>query len=162
MLYKPNFCCNCGEKIGRSDWNLLTSRRFCEACAGENKRHDRLPQLAVAGGVLGFIFGLGALFGSAREQQSPVQSLRATPVLAKPEPSATKTFEKVEALRAEPPAPVTTAQAPAPPLAEAELPAKAHYCGALTKKGTPCSRKVKVAGSRCFQHEGKPQMLPGA
>ena len=27
---------------------------------------------------------------------------------------------------------------------------------ALTKKGTPCSRKVKQAGTRCFQHEGKP------
>jgi hypothetical protein len=27
-----------------------------------------------------------------------------------------------------------------------------YTCGALTKKGTPCKRKVKVAGTHCPQH----------
>jgi len=34
-----------------------------------------------------------------------------------------------------------------------------YYCGARTKKGTPCSRKVK-GNVRCFQHIGMPAMLP--
>jgi hypothetical protein len=34
-----------------------------------------------------------------------------------------------------------------------------YYCGAKTKKGTPCSRKVKGA-TRCWQHFGQPAILP--
>jgi hypothetical protein len=32
-------------------------------------------------------------------------------------------------------------------------------CGARTKKGTPCSRRVRGVG-RCWQHRGRPAMLP--
>ena len=32
-------------------------------------------------------------------------------------------------------------------------------CGARTKKGTPCSRRVRGTG-RCWQHRGRPAMLP--
>ena len=32
-------------------------------------------------------------------------------------------------------------------------------CGARTKKGTPCSRRVRGTG-RCWQHLGRPAMLP--
>ena len=34
-------------------------------------------------------------------------------------------------------------------------------CGARTKRGTPCSRRVRGTG-RCWQHRGKPAMLPAA
>ena len=34
-------------------------------------------------------------------------------------------------------------------------------CGARTKKGTPCSRRVRGTG-RCWQHRGRPAMLPAA
>lgn len=30
-----------------------------------------------------------------------------------------------------------------------------YFCGALTKKGTPCTRRVKTKG-RCWQHKGQP------
>jgi hypothetical protein len=33
-------------------------------------------------------------------------------------------------------------------------PKPAIYCGAPTKKGTPCKRRVKKAGARCYQHKG--------
>ena len=166
MLYKPNFCCNCGEKIERTDWNLLTSRRFCEACAAENKRYDRLPQLAVAGGLLAVMFGLGTLVGGGREEPAPIRSLNASPALSKSETAAAKSVDKNETPQAAPDPPKTVAQTAGeqttPPAATPEAPAKTYYCGALTKKGTPCSRKVKAAGSRCYQHEGKPAMGPGA
>jgi hypothetical protein len=34
-----------------------------------------------------------------------------------------------------------------------------YLCGARTKKGTPCSRRVRFPG-RCYQHKGLPAMLP--
>ena len=35
-----------------------------------------------------------------------------------------------------------------------------YICGARTQKGTPCKRRVHVAGERCFQHKGLPAMVP--
>lgn len=35
-----------------------------------------------------------------------------------------------------------------------------YLCGARTKKGTPCKRRVHIAGERCFQHKGLPAMVP--
>ena len=158
MLYKPNFCCNCGEKIERVDWNLLTSRRFCDACAAENKRHDRLPQSAVAGGLLALMFGLGTMFGGSKEQSPPVHTLNSSPALLRSEPAVANPAGQAPANAS----PASTAVvSPAPETKQSlstgsETASKFYYCGALTKKGTPCSRKVKVSGSRCFQHEGKP------
>lgn len=39
--------------------------------------------------------------------------------------------------------------------AELQTPAPkpAIYCGAITKKGTACKRRVKKAGDRCWQHK---------
>jgi hypothetical protein len=37
---------------------------------------------------------------------------------------------------------------------------RGYICGARTKKGTPCHRRVHVAGERCFQHKGMPAILP--
>ncbi|HEY2866891.1 MAG TPA: hypothetical protein VGJ02_07355 [Pyrinomonadaceae bacterium] len=37
-----------------------------------------------------------------------------------------------------------------------------YYCGAATKKGTPCTRRVKRAGERCWQHQGMPAMAENA
>lgn len=32
-------------------------------------------------------------------------------------------------------------------------------CGAMTKKGTPCQRRVRGTG-RCWQHKGQPAAIP--
>jgi len=34
-----------------------------------------------------------------------------------------------------------------------------YICGARTKKGPPCRRRVHVAGERCYQHKGMPAMV---
>src|SRR5688572_554109 len=70
MLYRPNFCCNCGEKIERVEWNLLTSRRFCVVCSSENRRHDVLPRLAITAGTLALMFGIGSLWSGAGMAES--------------------------------------------------------------------------------------------
>jgi hypothetical protein len=35
----------------------------------------------------------------------------------------------------------------------------AYICGARTRKGTPCRRRVHAAGERCYQHKGMPAMV---
>lgn len=159
MLYKPNYCCNCGEKIERVEWNLLTSRRFCPACAVEHRRFDFLPRASVAVGALALMFGIGSLWsGSAAKPTDvpqPVGIRSALPSTEGGKPAAA--------------APVVVQQ---PSQASAVLPSEvdapetkpqsttAYFCGALTKKGTPCSRKVKAKATRCFQHEGRPEAPP--
>jgi hypothetical protein len=34
-----------------------------------------------------------------------------------------------------------------------------YICGARTKKGTPCRRRVHAAGERCYQHKGMAAMV---
>src|SRR5467141_3984350 len=35
-----------------------------------------------------------------------------------------------------------------------------YSCGARTRKGTPCHRRVHAAGERCFEHKGMPSLIP--
>jgi hypothetical protein len=54
------------------------------------------------------------------------------------------------------PAPASTSQATQPATIVEE---KTYICGARTKKGTPCSRRVR-GPVRCWQHKGTQAMLP--
>lgn len=163
MLYRPNFCCNCGEKIERVDWHLTVSRRFCDTCSLENRRHDYIPRVAVAAGALALMFGLGNLWGgsgSAEVRSSGVSpatlksavqvqgSKEPPPVIERPVTSANQN----EGMVMPPPADIVSA--------EQKRVETRFFCGALTKKGTPCSRKVKARGARCYQHEGRPEAPP--
>ncbi len=162
MLFKPNFCCNCGEKIERTEWGALTSRRFCEVCAVENRRYEWLPRAIVGLGVLASVFSIGVWIG----RPVPSSSLRLSTGQKDP-------FEKLEVSASTKPGIKTeehpTDQGGANRIAASasELPAAVslsnkaanepiYYCGAMTKKGTPCTRRVKVKGARCWQHVGKP------
>ena len=84
MLFKPNFCCGCGEKIQRAEWGILTSRRFCDVCAVENQGHEWLPRVVVLSAVLIGLFGFGSYLRSG-ESVSPITlkqagNLRKAPV----------------------------------------------------------------------------------
>jgi hypothetical protein len=55
-----------------------------------------------------------------------------------------------------------TASQPAPNSSTAQAAVtieQAYICGARTKKGTPCSRRVH-GPVRCWQHKGAAAMLP--
>lgn len=161
MLYKPQFCCNCGEKIDRLEWNLLTSRRFCVVCTTENRAHEILPRLTVTAGALALMFGFGSLWtssGSGRaEYKSTDNAVGIKSVL--PPATAAQSIGPVVETRLDPLASNTQTaeqtQTGATLTAAGAKSADKYFCGALTKKGTPCSRKVKGKGLRCFQHEGK-------
>ena len=155
MLYRPHFCCHCGEKIIRAKWTPLTSRRFCDFCAVEQKQHDLLPRVA---GVLMLILGAAGItsyLGSGKAAtNAPVIAAREE--LQKNSTTAA-TASTVTNVKATPPA-SNSANAAAnikqlAPKADSSTEA-VFYCGALTKKGTACTRRVKSPG-RCWQHLGQ-------
>lgn len=163
MFYKPKYCCNCGEKIERTEWNMLTSRRFCESCALEKKRHDIALRVLAASGAAGLLFGIGNLWGSGRSEQT----FSAVPVAARvvelPAPAKVQTTGTTDGNTVQNSAAGNYASRAAETLPLARQigkPDAKFFCGALTKKGTPCSRKVRLQGSRCYQHEGKPSAPP--
>ncbi|MBV9216331.1 MAG: hypothetical protein JO053_09150 [Acidobacteria bacterium] len=161
MFFRPSFCANCGERIERTDWGIFTSRRFCQVCESEFKGHDLIPRAIVTGGVVLGIFGLGSLLRNGPPTDAPiVQQTQAKAVqhaappaspAAQPPTVAAENIPQTRAL-----ASVPANSAVKPKLETGEV---AYYCGAETKKGTPCTRRVK-GNVRCFQHKGMPAMLP--
>lgn len=141
--YRPNFCAECGAKLLRLHWHFWTSRRFCNGCARQ-LRKARLGPVVMA--VL-ILFGGGFIVGRVR--RPPVIPLiiqrRAGSPLSDGPPNGG------------PPARGNSITTPA---AAGEVTALDVYtCGARTKKGTPCSRRVH-GPVRCWQHKGMPAMLP--
>jgi len=183
MLYKPKFCCHCGEEIERVDWGLLVSRRFCELCETQNKIYDWLPRLLVGIGLSFGIIGLGFYWqkpekplnvathqivsnktqvnknpanqndslqlsesGSVQDLEKTQQNTSANQLLTKSQAVALKQKAQQQAQ--------TKPIENQPPSVQKIT----YFCGAQTKKGTPCSRRFK--SGRCFQHVGQPAMLP--
>ncbi|QQS41402.1 MAG: hypothetical protein IPM63_00165 [Acidobacteriota bacterium] len=171
MLKRPNFCCSCGEKIDRIEWHLWTSRRFCELCQSEYRFEEWLPRITGGFFLLAGLFGIGSLIGrdrvsadlrfapadlaleralrapAGRTDEALIRSTGRVADKAKPVPVSS------DPVRDRPEERVPIPPAPDP----AEVPAV--LCGARTKKGTACTRKVK-GGGRCWQHIGKEAFVP--
>lgn len=173
MLFKPNFCCGCGEKIQRAEWGILTSRRFCDVCAIENQGHEWLPRVIVLFAVLIGLFGFGSFLRNggpsspaALKQADHSRTAPVSDTALKP-PRQEQSTES----RAVGPAEITgvdqQASASSNPLGPTKEQPRlesiasdepVYFCGAMTKKGKPCSRRVKTKG-RCWQHVGQPSAL---
>ncbi|MGC2238517.1 MAG: hypothetical protein WA584_20345 [Pyrinomonadaceae bacterium] len=172
MSYKPKFCCQCGEKIERVDWNLLASRKFCELCATDFGASEKVSKIVFG---LSIVIGLAgfASFWRTPEKSlniAPNQLVASVPNVNKSETNRTISPQNssntlVQTVQAQPnnsakqaknevvPANLKTKQL------ESGVQEATYFCGAPTKKGTPCSRRVK-GGGRCWQHIGQPAMLP--
>lgn len=173
MPYKPKFCCQCGEKIERVSWSLRTSRRFCELCETEFGVYDKIPWSIALGGILIGMFGFGSYL---RTPETP--NIAPSQLITRNSQNATKT----EANRANSSdanhqtrtqtqsnnaarqttnesAPTQNLTSQKPVIASNSPQEVSYFCGATTKKGTPCSRRVK-GGGRCWQHIGQPAILP--
>jgi len=140
-MYKPNFCAECGTKLLRLRWHFWTSRRFCEHCA------RRLLKARLTSAVLMTLalVSVGYVAGRVWRPAPPplIIERRSDSPLGDGAPArstlqaATTAGNTVEA-QASSPAPVEEA---------------VYLCGARTKKGTPCSRRVH-GPVRCWQHKG--------
>ena len=134
--YRPNFCCECGEKIVRLRWFLWTSRKFCDKCFGAFvKSHWLRPSVTL---LALFLFGAAIGRGCRRAPPPLIIERAATP--------GAQTSSATSASSA-------TASQPSPVLEQT------YTCGARTKKGTPCSRRVH-GPVRCWQHKGAKAMMP--
>ena len=149
-MYQPNFCAECGTKLLRLRWHLWTSRRFCNDCARRLWK-ARLTQALLAS--LGLV-SAGYVAGRARRPTPPpliIERRSDSPLNDKEEPGRTAlrpatTQSSVNSTEANNSSPATVEEA-------------VYLCGARTKKGTPCSRRVH-GPVRCWQHKGMPAMLP--
>lgn len=174
MPYKPNFCCECGEKIERVDWNLLTSRHFCEICDKAFVVHEKMPIIIA---VCGILVGLTGFVSYLRTPETP--NIAPSQFVSQGKQTnnrneATRINQTDSNIQARI-QPQNTNSAPQTvnnfvqntqntavkkPVTVPETPQETvYFCGAATKKGTPCSRRVK-GGGRCWQHEGQAAMLP--
>lgn len=169
-MYKPNFCAECGERVLRERWRVWTSRRFCPACAPRLRRNWRAPLLACCA-LLGAGFAAGRLMRPApppltiERGSLPLPGLLAKSAAgqardasvngaASNAPSQTGSTRPVEGDA------TNFSHDGAGALERTTDPDELVYiCGARTKKGAPCQRRVRGA-FRCWQHRGMPAILP--
>ena len=173
MPYKPKFCCQCGTPIERTNWTLFTSRRFCDLCETDYKLEIWISRIVIVIVFLCGIFGIGSLL---RRPEKPLNLVSNNSTIVNKSAVNTQTSfnANVQTFAKTQESNLAASQAPAKLLNELPKPdLKAqksgsqtsstqetmYFCGAETKKGTPCSRRMK-GNIRCWQHEGKPAMLP--
>lgn len=173
MFYTPKFCSNCGEKIERASRSITDSEKFCDVCKHDFVVPRMLPVIFAALMAIFGMFGIGSfLRGGEKPLNVSTKQLTAnqtnsgktTPVQMSQVVSNSNTQPNA------PPKNVSTINAQTanlttkPPLKQTETAPVAaaeatYFCGAATKKGTPCTRRVK-GGGRCWQHKGQPALLP--
>ena len=152
-MYRPKFCAECGTKIIRLRWRLWTSRKFCERCAPRVIMKEQSIQLAVVGAA---VLLLGFAIGQATRPAKPPLVIQRSQE-SSPLSSSAMPFNGNNGSGA--PAVNTSGNAVSAANSSAALAEEALYmCGARTKKGTPCTRRVH-GPVRCWQHKGMPAML---
>jgi hypothetical protein len=155
-MYRPNFCAECGERLTRRDWRWLiqawAGASWCDDCA---RRLGQYGFARVARPITTILiivisaFGLGRYLRPgpppliiSRAANSPLSDL---PVNLN-DTSRTTNRKETDSTRQD--------------VAGVDREDAVYICGARTKKGTPCRRRVHAAGERCFQHKGMPAILP--
>lgn len=129
FFYRANFCAECGNRLGRiSLWNRLKQGSYL--CTDCANHLHRQPYLLP---VLCLIGGALIVFGF---------NLRKTNTSSQPLSLAVSAYDT--SLQLKPNSPGATIEY--------------DFCGARTKKGTPCKHRVPK-GQRCTQHQGQPSML---
>ena len=143
-MSSSNFCRNCGARLARKGWRLWMRGALCDDCAmrpGVNSRTRTIIGLASVA-VAAFSFGR-----YLRPSPPPLIIQRAANSPLSDAPLDLNLIAKRGA---------NASSDVAPQTATDEV---TYVCGARTKKGTPCRRRVHVAGERCYQHKGRTAMV---
>ena len=136
-MRSPRFCSECGKKILARRKRALRARAFCKECAPPAWRSRLGP-----GAALVLLIALSFAAGRYTVSREPFYFI-GTPVdLA---PAADRLAEN------------NPLPPPAQPLGEPAETTTA-LCGAPTKSGAPCRRRVR-GGGYCFQHRDKPARI---
>ncbi len=154
-MHMANYCAECGARLKRKGWRAWLNRRLCQDCGRRSGKMSLAVPPALIAIVIVAAFALGRYQRPAapplvieRAANSPLSDL---PVdLNDTARSASLKTNSVSPTSADRLA-STTARSPDDVV---------YLCGARTQKGTPCHRRVHFAGERCYQHKGKPAILP--
>ncbi len=136
FIYHGNFCSECGNPLApQRRQSFWTARYLCDECAVQLRRSQRLPARGWPWLLSGSVVGLFYLFNHSTPN-----------TVSAPKPPSVK----------------VAVAAPLPEAVAASVTNEAAptFCGARTKRGTPCRRMVKAPNERCAQHRGKPSLLP--
>ena len=147
-MHRPNFCVECGERLARRGWRTLLNSYLCGDCARRLGRSGWVKPIAIISVVAFSAFAVGRYSRQPapplliqRTANSPLSDLPVNP------------NDAARASRKE-------SNATSPGVDVSNIDDPGYICGARTKKGTPCHRRVHAAGERCFQHKGLPAMVP--
>lgn len=149
-MYRPNFCVECGERLAQNGWRAWISAKFCEKCAGRLGRSAFARPLVIIAVIAISAFVLGRYLRPVpppliiqRAANSPLSDLPVN--LNNPSRANSRIADSTDQNVG-----LVNAQATDDVV---------YICGARTKKGTPCRRRVHFAGERCYQHKGRPAMV---
>jgi len=145
-MYRANFCAECGDRLTLRGWRALTARRLCDHCA------RRLGSFAAWRSLIFMVLIAFAAFAFGRYLRSAPP-----PLIIQRAANSPLSDAPVEFAAANPASRNNSADSRA---TASQTDDEVYLCGARTKKGTPCRRRVHAAGERCFQHKGMPAMLP--
>ena len=141
------FCIECGERIPPKGWRARFARTLCTNCAqrlGPLNSFRSLVAVALVGAIA---FAIGKY---TRPSPPPLIIQRAanSPLSDLP-------------VNVSDSAPVAPHDKSLPAKTNTNVAADdvVYICGARTKKGTPCRRRVHAEGERCFQHKGMAAMV---
>ena len=143
-MSNSNFCRNCSTRLARRGWRLWMRGALCDDCARRPGVNTRSRTIVVIGLLAAAAFAFGRYL---RPSAPPLIIQRAAN-----SPLSDAPFDLNSLKRGPGPAgsnkPSTSVDNEA-----------TYICGARTKKGTPCRRRVHVAGERCYQHKGRTAMV---
>ena len=140
-----NFCSNCGEQLKANRANVLSARSYCRRCA-PRFRLSRLVMIV----NLAICLIIGYAFGRYNAPRQPFHLIGTPidPITNSNEGRETNAQANANKSNAnKPPAPNSV-------LPESSIDKVVKLCGAPTKSGRPCRRKV-VGGGYCWQHRDK-------
>jgi len=143
-MSRSNFCANCGARLTRKGWHSRLGAR-CEDCA------SRLGPSVTKPVIIVFVIAIGA-FALGRYLRPAPPPLIIHRAANSPLADVPVNFGAITN--------GTTLKANRSPSSNSVADEDSVYiCGARTKKGTPCRRRVHTAGERCYQHKGMPAMV---
>lgn len=137
LTAQPRFCFACGALIQKPHFGLqnLFRRRTCGNCGVSLSFSFWYPWFV--GGWVGFLVGLGIVLWKNSTPQ-PLQFPRLTVgLVGQTVPSSTAH---------------SATKFPHDPTRQSQPADESHVCGAKTKSGRPCRRKVRGAKGYCWQH----------
>jgi hypothetical protein len=159
-MHVANYCAECGARLKRSGWRAWLHGSLCEDCGGRLGKTSLARSLVVIAIIAVAAFALGRYLRPGapplvieRAANSPLSDLpvnlngtaKSASRNANSEGEIPQTSDDLSARRNS---------------SSRSVDDVIYLCGARTQKGTPCHRRVHFAGERCYQHKGKPSLLP--